>query len=465
MNDAFYLQRVLQLIEEKLQWGESKDWVHADFIRLSEKVNAASRVSISAHTLKRLFGKIRYKEEYNPQYETKKALAVFLGYQDWEDFVIYCKQTATVAAVDLAVHGGNFIPHAPTQPREPDEPPPAPDAAESCARLPGPAQPPAAQKATWVNAFLKKRKVVIGSLTVVLLASVSFFLYRSLQPPVVFFKGKNLVGRVPHTAVFNYALPRGASDSVFLTFDGSREKRFLPKTRNTTTQYYEYPGFYRAYLLVGNKITSSVGVHVVSEGWKGNVVTADDSLYYHLATDRIAKEGQLIASPADVKASGVDTTLRYWTVYCNARAFKASGDDFRMDTRVKSNVKKDHLLCKDFGMRITGQTGKIKIHLLQPGCTRWAQLVVGDVRVEGGFTDLSDLGQDLTRWRRVALEVKEGRACIMVDQKPVYTVAYTGQIGPIKSIELEFLGVGAVDYVKLYNDRQEMVYGDDFEND
>jgi hypothetical protein len=158
----------------------------------------------------------------------------------------------------------------------------------------------------------------------------------------------------------------------------------------------------------------------------------------------------------------VDTTDRYWTAYCNARDFKASGDDFTLDARVKSNVKKDHLLCKDFGIRIIGEAGKMKIHLLQPGCTRWARLTVGDVTVEGGFTDLTALGQDLTDWRRVQLAVKEGQATILVDQKPLYQVAYDSKIGPIKSIEIGFLGVGAVDYVKLYNARQELVYADDF---
>ncbi len=471
MNDTFYLHKGLQLIEEKLQWGDSKDWVHADFIRLSEKVTAASRISISAHTLKRLFGKIRYKEEYNPQYDTKKALAIFLGYSDWEDFVIDCKQTAAVATADLAaVHAAGFTPDASPRPHAPGPMAVAPElhpddthAWSPVSETPPIAPAPVTPKVSRVRSFLREQRVLLGAFALTLLGLAGFFLYQSCQEPVISFRGKNLLGKAPLTAVFHYELSRVSTDSVFTFFEGNREKRFLPRTRNTTTQYYEYPGFYQVQLMVGNKVASTTGVHVLSEGWKGIIVTADDSIYYHLATANIAKGGRLEASPMEVKASGVDTTDRYWTVYCNAREFKASGDDFLLDTRVKSNVKKEHMLCKDFGIRIIGETGKIRIHLVQPGCTRWARLTVGDVHVEGGFTDLSALGQDLTGWRRVQLAVKEGQARILVDGKPVYTLPYDRKIGAMKSIELEFLGVGAVDYVKLYNARQELVYADDFE--
>jgi hypothetical protein len=42
--------------------------------------------SISPDTLKRLFGKTKTYRSYNPQLETKNALALFIGYEGWEDF-------------------------------------------------------------------------------------------------------------------------------------------------------------------------------------------------------------------------------------------------------------------------------------------------------------------------------------------------------------------------------------------
>ncbi len=89
MYESFYLNKCLQHLQEKLRWGISKSWTNKEFEKLSEQIFDASRIYISVVTLKRLFGRAKtYKKEYNPQLETKNALALFLGYTNWDDFKI-----------------------------------------------------------------------------------------------------------------------------------------------------------------------------------------------------------------------------------------------------------------------------------------------------------------------------------------------------------------------------------------
>ncbi len=87
MYESFYLNKCLQHLQEKLLWGVSKSWTNKEFEKLSEQIFDASRIHISVVTLKRLFGRAKtYKKEYNPQLETKNALAIFLGYKSWQEY-------------------------------------------------------------------------------------------------------------------------------------------------------------------------------------------------------------------------------------------------------------------------------------------------------------------------------------------------------------------------------------------
>lgn len=87
MKDDKHLQYCLQRIEEKLNWGKSSSWKEPDFLQLSEIISKETEISISPQTLKRLYGKIKYKDYYNPQRATKDALVKFLGFDDWTAFI------------------------------------------------------------------------------------------------------------------------------------------------------------------------------------------------------------------------------------------------------------------------------------------------------------------------------------------------------------------------------------------
>jgi putative AlgH/UPF0301 family transcriptional regulator len=85
-NELKYLKLICSQIEQRLGWGSPQDWTNSSFIELSNEVKRASGVRISADTLKRILGKVKTAEQYNPQLATKDALSVFLEYQSWSDF-------------------------------------------------------------------------------------------------------------------------------------------------------------------------------------------------------------------------------------------------------------------------------------------------------------------------------------------------------------------------------------------
>jgi len=464
VNDTSLLLKIcLQRIEEKLQWGSSREWVNARFIHLSEKITAASRISISPHTLKRLFGKIKYKEDHTPQLETRNALAIFLGYKDWEDFARHgtgplhpesCDQhPARLEATEgqRAVH----VPAAPADTFLPESRPPAP-VREAFGGVPLP--PPVPSRRLGRAALLL---ALAGVLT-----GVSFFAQlwpHSHAAPKASLRGKHLKGFPPLTAIFDYDVSARPSDSVAIYFEGYNARRPLPRDKRTITQWYEFPGYFQVRLLARDQVLASLGVHALSHGWKSIAASEDLGRLYHLTPARAARDGHLYVSPAEVQASRVDTNQRYWVMFRNVREFNASGDDFVFEARVMNNSRRSPTSCNDVVLNVTGAHHAIRIHFLKPGCSRWTYLQAGEVTLNGEFNDLSVFGQDLSRWRTIRLEVKNRAVRIFFDGKFLYRLPYTQPVGALKSISCDFMGCGLVDYVKLYNSRRELVYADAFD--
>ncbi|NJK98914.1 MAG: hypothetical protein HC905_31965 [Bacteroidales bacterium] len=93
MNNKDYLEKCRRIIEEKLDRGSYENWTNEDFKILSDHIYRSSNTLISTHTLKRFFGKLKlYKSNYNPQSETKKSLAIYMGFQNWDDFTEKLKE-------------------------------------------------------------------------------------------------------------------------------------------------------------------------------------------------------------------------------------------------------------------------------------------------------------------------------------------------------------------------------------
>ncbi|HEX8530888.1 MAG TPA: hypothetical protein VF646_12745, partial [Cytophagales bacterium] len=462
MNDTAQLLKIcLQRMEEKLQWGSSREWVNAHFIHLSEKITAASRISISPHTLKRLFGKIKYKEAHNPQIETKNALAIFLGYRDWEEFARYETGPAPLdtpgrhAAGEEAAAGripSSAFPAVAAGAPAADRPPVGVRAAYDAGRRPDPRRR-AGRAVLWLG--------LLG-----LLAWASVLARRGPHSPVappVSFRGKHLRGFPPLTAVFNYDVSTLPSDSVSIYFEGYNAGRPLPRDKRTITQWYEFPGYYKVQLLARNRVLASLGVHALSHGWKRIAATEDFSQLYHITTPPAAPGGYLYVSPADLLASRVDTGQRYWVMFRNAQDYQASGDDFAFEARVMNNSGRSSTQCNDVALNLTGAHHAIRIHFLKPGCSRWTNLQAGEVTLNGEFNDLSVFGRDLSGWRTIRLEVKNRTVRVFFEGKLLYRLPYTEPVGPLKSISCDFMRCGRVDYVKLYNGRRELVYADGFD--
>ena len=78
------LEKLLGKIEQKLDWGKSASWQGRDFENLNELILEETGVSLSASTLRRIWGRVEYK--HLPSSTTLDTLAKFAGFENWRQF-------------------------------------------------------------------------------------------------------------------------------------------------------------------------------------------------------------------------------------------------------------------------------------------------------------------------------------------------------------------------------------------
>ena len=269
------ITRCLQLIEQKLKWGDSADWSNYDFSKLSDEVHQRTQVRLSVTTLKRIWGKVKY--ESAPTITTLNTLAQFAGYEDWRHF---CQDSSTeeLKKADMAVH----TPEQNTRQSK---------------RV----------KRFWF--MLAIPFVVVGC----------FFILSArkpgkLNPDDFEFRANKVVAEgVPNSVVFHYDASVAATDSVYIvqTWD-IRRKKLVSKDNHEHSAMYYYPGFFKTKLIADDQVVKTHDLFVTSDGWlclaeqEGRLVDAVDRPVRRHVRPGYRREGHegvdlmhdLVANPA-----------------------------------------------------------------------------------------------------------------------------------------------------------------------
>lgn len=426
MDDSYHLAKCLDIIQEQLPWGKANSWTNKDFEILSEKIYEKAGMLISYQTLRRLFGKVTTSSNYKPQLETKNALAIFIGYKDWDTF----KQA-------------HLLPPAPTAPVA---------VAEN--------QIPAARKEKTIT-----RNMLLGAFAVIVLISMTaYYLFQDKPSGPVSFRVQHVSGKVPLNVIFHYDVSKVDSDSIFLNFGNGIEKMLLPKNQKTVTMSYLVPGLYRAVLKADDKVLGAEIIHAQSAGWSGIVYTNND--YFFLQDKSMIKNGVMAYLP---EAKGLLRSDLYQPLKKNAlvefnnfKDFGIDGKSFVFETRLQVVVPDSGQYCYKVLIKVKGEHYPVRAAFVSTGCNSDALLQFGEVVMEGKYNDLTFMGQPFTQWHTVRLEVKNNQGKLFLDNVLLNSTAFKENIGNIKGLSFRLREYGAVDYVKLYDGNNNLVYQDEF---
>lgn len=428
MNEFNYIEEIEKEIEKKLYSKSIVSWTDNDYKKLSQLILDETNISISHQTLKRLFGKVKYKEIYTPQFATKNALALFLGYKDWQHFV-------------------NL--HFQNKPRSYD-----------------------------ANIYQKikiTRKMVFifcGLVVLIMIVVHSIRHAGQKENPIVFFT-KNVSGTIPYTVSFQYDISKIKNQDVFIDLDqkeieDSLKFEKLDTDRKLINHCFESPGFYNVRLLIDGKVRASAKVHVRAKDWISYYFNNDNFALRKFVFEfenKIKDQEQdslLYISPKDINDQGFKSNTVYYLEHLLYKDFALSADSSELKVKYKNSPADGGISCYDVEFRIIGENGIVSVMLVQKGCYRWSEVTVGEVHRNGKFNDLTKLSSEMASWNTIRIICKNNKSLVVNGNDTIFSSEYKMPIGSIKGIRLVTKGSGAFDYVRLLNSKGEIKFEDNF---
>lgn len=277
----------LQLIEQKLDWGSSKEWKTQDFEQLSQLIKQKTGLLLSVTTLKRIWGRIKYDSK--PNTSTLNALAQFVDSKDWKTF---------------------------KQPNQIVEPKPI---------------------ETPIN---KHHTFSFVWILVPLFFCVGFGLYAfskstksAIDKSKFHFDHRKITDGLPNSVVFEYdASFANAGDTIAIQQNWDNQRRtMVDRNKKVMTSTYYTPGFFKAKLLVNNQIVKEQDVFIPTQGWLCLVEQKPVPLYF---TKEEIERKDKISIPVDLlNANDINPRLNdTWVSFYKVGDFgNQSVANFNMD--------------------------------------------------------------------------------------------------------------------------------------
>jgi hypothetical protein len=419
-----YISLCKRLIEEKFHFENGNGNLRQrDLEWLADSIEETSGIKLSLSTLKRLWKK---DHEQMPHPSTLDALVSILGYKSWQDFKL---QKTDPSAFRVSER----------------------------------------QKKT-KRIFTPWTLVAIGLAIIVLSWLIAFRTGKEhkakpiIKGPVTFSGNKTVSQGVPNTVIFNYDLSNVEADSFFFqqSWNNLEKVKIDPKGNSYSGIYY-YPGFHRAKLIANDSIIKRFRVHITTDDWLPMVRHSIlDNLPVYLKNNRPLRNGILHTTRNDLISSNVNVDKDFMLSYYNIREFENTySDNFSLDTRIICDSS-NTVACPGFQLVITCEEHIFFVSIVGKGCERNTEIKMGEEYRNGMNSDLSAFGRDLRKWQQLGVQVVNKQATIYLDQQAVYTIRFKNDFGKIVGLSYNFIGTGAVDYVRLKNG-EKLVYADEFD--
>jgi hypothetical protein len=414
------LKLLLNRIEMQLEWGPSINWQGKDFERLNQLIFDKTKVSLSASTLRRLWGKVDYKHQ--PSGTTLDTLSKFAGYSDWRSFN---KQFHNSPETSTAT---STLQHAK------------------------------------IDNHIRLRTMVL--LIGIILAGYGFYKWRNKKKITkktnyaYLFNSKPVIRDIPNSVVFSYDAHAAPNDSVYIqqSWDNHRRTKVNKALHYHTSIYYR-PGFYRAKLIIGKEIVKEHPLILATDNWLGLVAQGTVPLYLS-KKDFTTKQG-LTLSPSDYgqiynRISSNPPTLEFYNV---GNFTPIAFHEFSFHAEVRSNMKNMGAKCQYINIVLFTNGIPIVIPLSAPGCISELNLFNGQIKVSGKSADLSGFGADLSKWTDIICREEKNYLRFFVNNKLAYQSSLPQKYLRIIGMGFIIQGAGNVRRIEL-NSNQHRIFSD-----
>lgn len=397
------LETLLNIIEEQLNWGSGKKWQSKDFEELNVLILEKTNISLSASTLRRVWGRVKY--QHMPSGTTLDALARFAGYENWRTF------TRREPPVDASIN------------TEKDSP---------------------------AKSKMSRRWIL---LLVGIISLVSLYL-KEVSAPIVksryAFSSRAVTRGVPNSVIFTYDATASPTDSVFIqqSWDPETRTRVAKQLHQYTSVYYR-PDFYIAKLVVNDQVVKEHRLLISTNGWLGLVEQNPIPVYLDSA-DFIQRDGLQVPISVmrkmNVALAPQPPVLQFYNV---GNFDPVPLQDFSYEAEVRNEYHQGAAACQLIHVSLITDNVPIVIPLSAIGCVSELSLLNGVEFVSGKNTDLSGFGADLSHWVKVSCRSTAGRLQYYIDGRLAYQSPLPAKKINIVGLRFAFQGTGAVRHIQL----------------
>jgi hypothetical protein len=388
---------LLDHIERKVDWGDAATWQNRDFETLSGRILEETGVSLSASTLKRVWGRVQY--EHEPSAVTLDTLARFAGFENNRDFL-------------------RRIPRDSNQPET------------SAARG---------------KKNLRLILIIAAALVILGIAAIFAFKRAPLNPNQYRLQARKISVGIPNSVLFTYDATASPTDSVFIQQSWHPEQReWVSRSEHQHTSIYYKPGYFLAKLIVKDVIVQEYPLLITSQGWLGMIDTKPVPIY--LKPEEFLNK-DLLGTPRVRLDQGKPERVRFYNVG-NFEPVPVKNLGFRAE--VKNTYGEGAGACmKTLIYLITDDGhGTILFPLSAKGCVSDLDVYAVDKGVSGKDADLSGFGVD-TGWNRVECTSRNNQLDFAINGRSGYSFPLPKQDVHVVGIEFIFEGTGYVKDILL----------------
>jgi hypothetical protein len=419
-----HLDYCCQLVSEQFGKPDIISWTNSDYVKLGYVLYKKTHVQISPNTLKRIFGKIKTDVRYYPQRATRDALALYVGYADWEKFT-----NAGLLPIQVSTKS------SPTH----IQPAPLSDTTLSV---------PVTKKTT---GKLRPIAAAIVVISVIIFFAYQLFLKPGTHMPLALVC-ENPVGENPHSALFVVSGMDGVDPSKeHYTIDfGDTHKIPVVEGDSLYSHYYEVPGMYFAVLKQDGVAVDTASVYLKTNGWTATArMMYDTTRVYPIEIPNLFAGGKTSVSALEASHAGIDTNRTFFVDFINTQITDIDGDNFDLFVKLKTSPSRPGVRCSQVRVNVMGEHSKHLVDAMKPGCVHWTDLQFSEIYKQGESNQLNFLGVDLHEGGSMQIKVENKHARIFINSKQVYEISYQKPLKKIYGLGITFSGIGSIQSVLL----------------
>jgi hypothetical protein len=411
------LAHLLKIIEKQLDWGDASGWQSRDFENLNQLIFEKIKVSLSASTLRRIWGRVEYK--HLPSTTTLDTLARFANYENWRAFVKQQIQPDKKSQNEISLV------------------------------IPAPVH---TKRYTIITCFI---------IVIAIICLGSFFIFRKtsdrINPNNYSFSSERLAKGIPNSVIFNYDATASPTDSVYIqqSWDPHTKTLVRKSLHQHTSVYYE-PGFYQAELVIGHQIVKQHKLMIPTTGWLGLIENRPVPVYLN-NNDFVFKDVMRLPATT-IKQKNISMELQPTLVkYYNVGNFEPVDlKNFSFSVAVKNEYWQGAAACQFTSLSLITNGGPIIIQLSAKGCVSEISLLDVEWIISGKTANLSGFGVDFTNWVQVSCKSAGNEIQYFVNQKLVYEAPMPTDKIKIVGMGYSFQGTGAVKNIDLRSGDKEV---------